>query len=153
LAKFINGLVDEEAPILINQQQTRQEEKIYLGEAIERVDKKLRVQYLSFYEEKLVANCQVDKGRFREERVGTFGISVVKEHRGDGIGFQLARQVIDEARKKLGIYLVQLNVYAGNEKALGLYRKLGFIEYGRLPRAIAYKQRFVDRVHMYLALE
>ena len=56
--------------------------------------------------------------------------AVAEEARGRGIGEALFRHLIDKAEES-GCDVVNLEVRAGNEAAIGLYRKLGFVEVGR----------------------
>ena len=62
-----------------------------------------------------------------------FGISVLQEHWGMGIGRVLMEASIDCARQ-VGYTQLELDVVAGNERAVSLYRRAGFEEYGRNPR-------------------
>ena len=70
-----------------------------------------------------------EKTRHRAE----FGISVDKDFWGLGIGRALTEACIECARAA-GYLQMELEVVAENEKALSLYRSLGFVEYGRNPR-------------------
>ena len=62
-----------------------------------------------------------------------FGISVLQEHWGMGIGRVLMEASIDCARQA-GYTQLELEVVADNERAVSLYRRAGFEEYGRNPR-------------------
>ena len=62
-----------------------------------------------------------------------FGISILAEHWGMGIGRVLMEASIDCARRA-GYTQLELEVVAGNERAVSLYRRVGFEEYGRNPR-------------------
>ena len=62
-----------------------------------------------------------------------FGISVLQEHWGTGIGRVLMEASIDCARGA-GYTQLELEVVADNERAVSLYRHAGFEEYGRNPR-------------------
>lgn len=62
-----------------------------------------------------------------------FGISVDRAFWGLGIGRALTKACIDCARAA-GYVQLELEVVADNEKAVGLYRSLGFAEYGRNPK-------------------
>lgn len=62
--------------------------------------------------------------------VGSLGMGVIKEYRGNGIGRQLLEATLSKA-KELGLEKIELSVYASNESAIGLYEKLGFSEEGR----------------------
>ena len=81
-----------------------------------------------------------------------FGISILKEYWGLGLGKALAGACIQCAREA-GYEQLELNAVADNERALSLYRKLGFEEFGRNPRG--FKPRtggFQELVYMLLAL-
>jgi len=52
-------------------------------------------------------------------------VVTMPEYRGRGIAELLLHAVLDEG-KKLGYLMAQVNMYIGNEPALGLYQKLGF---------------------------
>ena len=62
-----------------------------------------------------------------------FGISILKEYWGVGIGRVLMESCIDCARR-VGYTQLELEVVADNERAVSLYRCAGFEEYGRNPR-------------------
>ena len=62
-----------------------------------------------------------------------FGISVDKAYWGLGIGRALMEACIECARKA-GFFQMELEVAAENEKALALYKSVGFKEYGRNPK-------------------
>jgi len=61
---------------------------------------------------------------------GEVALAVAPEHRGRGIGSALLEVAIDTARAG-GLHKLSLSVFAHNEAAIGLYRKLGFVEEGR----------------------
>jgi len=77
--------------------------------------------------------CIRNKEKIRH-RAG-FGISVDAAYWSLGIGRALAEACI-ECAIAAGYKQLELDVLAGNEKALALYRSLGFVEYGRNPRGI-----------------
>ena len=62
-----------------------------------------------------------------------FGISVLQEHWGMGIGRALMDASVDCARQA-GYTQLELEVVADNGRAVSLYRRAGFEEYGRNPR-------------------
>lgn len=69
-----------------------------------------------------------EKVRHRAE----FGVSVLREYWGLGIGRALTLACIECARKA-GYAQLELDVVAENSRAIDLYRSLGFVEYGRNP--------------------
>lgn len=64
-----------------------------------------------------------------------FGISILNACWGLGIGRALTEACIECARAA-GYTQLELDVLADNEKALALYKSVGFTEYGRNPRGI-----------------
>jgi RimJ/RimL family protein N-acetyltransferase len=65
----------------------------------------------------------------------SFGISIDRAYWGLGIGRAMAEACI-ECAKKAGFSQLELDVVADNERAVNLYRSLGFTEYGRNPRGM-----------------
>lgn len=77
--------------------------------------------------------CIRDREKLRH-RAG-FGIGIDQVFWGLGIGRALTEACIECARAA-GYAQLELDVLADNEKALALYRSLGFTEYGRNPRGM-----------------
>ena len=69
-----------------------------------------------------------DKVKHRAE----FGIGILREYWGLGLGRALTQACIQCAREA-GYLQLELNVVAENAAALSLYRSLGFEEFGRNP--------------------
>lgn len=61
-----------------------------------------------------------------------FGINVLKEYWGFGIGTVLTEACI-ECAKNAGYIQLELSVAADNARAISVYKKFGFVEYGRNP--------------------
>ena len=80
--------------------------------------------------------CSVStETRRRVRHRSRIGISVAGEYRGVGVGETLLRTVIDWAKQQPGLERLELSVFAHNTRAINLYRKLGFVEMARLPKA------------------
>lgn len=81
-----------------------------------------------------------------------FGISVLQEYWGMGIGRVLMEASIDCARRA-GYSELELEVVADNQRAVSLYRRAGFEEYGRNPRGYrSAASGYQELVHMRLEL-
>ena len=81
-----------------------------------------------------------------------FGISVLRAYWGLGLGKALTKACIQCARDA-GYEQLELNVVAGNERALSMYRDLGFVEFGRNPRGFNSRESgFQELVYMLLKL-
>ena len=63
-----------------------------------------------------------------------FGISVARDHRDQGIGRALIQAMLDWAGTHPVIEKVVLGVFAENEAAIELYRRMGFVVEGRRVR-------------------
>ena len=72
-------------------------------------------------------------GCYKVRHRAEFGISVDMEYWGLGIGSELTEACIECARTA-GFTQLELDALADNERALSLYRKMGFVEFGRNPR-------------------
>ncbi len=62
-----------------------------------------------------------------------FGIGIDKNYWGLGIGCAMLKACI-ECAVSAGYSQLELDVVSENERALSLYKKLGFVEYGRNPK-------------------
>ena len=89
-----------------------------------------------------------DKLRHRAE----FGISVLRAYWGLGLGRALTEACI-QCAKEAGYEQIELTVVAENKRAIALYRKAGFVEFGRNPRGFRSRTSgYQEIIHMLLAL-
>lgn len=80
-------------------------------------------------------------------------IALYQEYCGAGIGRIMLETVLDVA-KSCGYEQAELEVIAGNERAIRLYQKLGFREYGRFPDNMKYADgSYVDSIWMMKKLQ
>lgn len=91
--------------------------------------------------------------KYKIKHRAEFGIGVLKQYWGLGIGRALTEACI-ECAKKAGYGQLELNVVADNERAISLYREMGFTEFGRNPKG--FKSRvsgYQELVYMRLELD
>ena len=119
-----------------------------------KTDNPREVEILALVDGKVVGTAGIKavgnqcKIRHRAE----FGISVNKEYWGRGLGKALTEACILCA-KKAGYVQLELSAVAENERALALYRKCGFEEFGRNPRGFLSRDgHYQELVHMFLTL-
>lgn len=88
----------------------------------------------------IVANASVNPVSNYERRKhrGDFGIAVIKEYWGMGIGTAVLEAII-EAAKSVGYEQLELEVVSDNEPAVSLYRKCGFKIYGTRENSFRYR--------------
>ena len=63
----------------------------------------------------------------RRRHIGSFVIAVSDDYQGLGIGKQLLHTMIDLADNWLNLNRIELTVFTDNDKAIGLYKKFGFV--------------------------
>ena len=90
--------------------------------------------------------------KYKVKHRAEFGIGILKEYWGLGLGKALTKACI-QCAIDAGYEQLELNVIAENERALSLYRSLGFVEYGRNPRGFNSKiSGYQELVYMLLEL-
>ena len=81
-----------------------------------------------------------------------FGISVLKDYWGLGLGRALTAACIQCAREA-GYAQLELTAVAENQSALSLYRSLGFEAFGRNPKGFRSRTgRYQELIYMLLEL-
>lgn len=151
LLDYINTLSKEKTFIRFQGEQlTLEEEQQFVDKNIKGISEGKAVLLLAFSGSQLIGVSEVFMLEKVEKHNGLFGISLAKQFRGEGIGTILMEKVLEEAKKNLaGLKIVVLTMFGTNEIARKLYEKMGFIEYGRLPKGIIRKDQFEDYVYMY----
>jgi RimJ/RimL family protein N-acetyltransferase len=88
--------------------------------------------------------------RLRQAHRGALHMSVERAWRGQGIGEALLNTLMDWAKQNPAIEKVGLSVLSTNARAIGLYKKAGFIEEGRRPREIKMgPNEYLDEILMF----
>jgi RimJ/RimL family protein N-acetyltransferase len=88
--------------------------------------------------------------RKRQAHRGSLHMSVDRAWRGKGVGEGLLNALMEWARENPLIEKVGLSVLSSNTRAIGLYKKLGFVEEGKRPREIKMGPgEYVDEILMF----
>jgi len=85
-------------------------------------------------------------------KVTLFGMYVTQAYQQRGLGRELVEAALAEARGQKRLKLIQLTVTAGNEAALALYQRCGFIQYGLEPLAVRVGDEYFDKIHLWREL-
>ena len=124
-------------------------ERAYLTMQAESHD---NIQLLAKVNGEIIGTASLNRKPNRMHHRAEFGISIAKEFWGLGIGQALTAACIDCARKA-GYAQLELDVVADNASALALYKKFGFVEYGRNPKGFRSRNTgYQELVLMRLAL-
>lgn len=101
------------------------------------------IYLIATHENKIVGSLNFSGGtRSRISHTGELGVSVLKEYWGNGIGTSLIKYLINWAEESGIIKKINLGVREDNAKAIGLYKKLGFREEGKITREF-----LIDKVY------
>lgn len=150
LMDFINPFVAEPmSGLLINKRVRLKEEKAWLKGWLADIRSRKGVMLLVEEDGRIRGNCTVIRLVWKSSHMADAGIALSKDVRGRGIGEALLRETIELARKRMrGLEMIQLKAFGYNERALELYRKLGFAVVGRIPRANKEGKDYYDDVLM-----
>lgn len=148
---YINELVREGAPIIIDKVTTLEEERKWLRRQIEDIKKKQNVTLVAEKNGEIVSICQLWRRPYRMSHIADFGISVKKKYRGIGIAEKISHEVFRIANDK-GIEIVRSWVFEDNEPSKALLKKLGFVRDAilkdEIKDGIDYKDAFLMSLYL-----
>lgn len=117
-------------------------------EFLAKIDPRWTLFFVAVLAGQLVASADVARGRqSKNAHTGSVGIAIRKEARGLGLGRAMMEDAIGWARS-VGIRKLTLGVFATNERAITLYRSLGFEEEGRRKGQVLLGGQPVDEILM-----
>jgi RimJ/RimL family protein N-acetyltransferase len=158
VTRFANAIVKEKKTNLdlglvgFDRRVTVKEERKFLRALVEGEAKREAVSIGAFVDGRLVGHCDVRRRKAADERhVGTFGIVILDGYRGVGIGQMMVKEALVRSRR-LGVWLVELSVFAINARAIHVYEKMGFRRAGVVPNKMLRKGRLMDEVSMYVEI-
>lgn len=93
-------------------------------------------QYYAFEDGGIVAWCNIiPKQVIGMNHVGTLGLGMLADYKGNGIGSELMRKTIEHAKKINNIERVELEVNETNRYAIELFKRMGFSIEGKRPKS------------------
>lgn len=101
----------------------------------EKSESKNEIEIIAVVDGAVVGTAGIEAigSKYKVRHRAEFGISVAREFWGLGIGQALTAACIESARTA-GYIQLELSVAADNTRALSMYEKAGFVEYGRNPK-------------------
>jgi len=150
--EFINSLVDEKANILRDQKVTKEAEIEWLAKALSRMELEEVVYLVAEVDGKVVANSELSRRvSGYDKHLGSIGIAIKNGFRDSGIGTEMMKTLVEQG-KSWGLKVLMLTVFANNARALHVYRKIGFVETGRIPKRFFKESQYLDEVIMTMML-
>jgi ribosomal protein S18 acetylase RimI-like enzyme len=89
-----------------------------------------------------------EKTKKMRHKAKIWGVYVVPEHQGGGVGKALLQEVLRHAAGLTGLERIQLTVASHNQKAKALYAQFGFQVYGLEKKALKLEDRYIDEEMM-----
>ena len=93
------------------------------------------IELIAFVDGKVAGTAGIDAigAQYKVTHRAEFGVSILKEYWGLGIGRALMEACIQCARTA-GYAQLELDAVAENARAISMYQTAGFVEYGRNPK-------------------
>ncbi|OYT41460.1 MAG: hypothetical protein B6U78_02950 [Candidatus Aenigmarchaeota archaeon ex4484_224] len=147
LLSFINSLVEEKALILKDRNATLKDEREWVKDLVNGMKKKKAVGIVIEFRNKIVGHGTIKRKSFSRSHIGELGIAILKEFRGIGLGRELMKLLIENA-KKIGCEMIILTVFHSNKIAKILYKKFGFKKFGILKKGLKKYGKYYDEIFM-----
>jgi RimJ/RimL family protein N-acetyltransferase len=103
---------------------------------------------------KIIGNIDLTGNRRKVmEHTAVIGMGILSQFRNSGLGTAFITAIINWSKANPILELIWLQVYSQNELALGLYRKMGFVENGVTPGFFKHKNRYYDNLTMSMSVK
>lgn len=149
LLELYNSLVDEKAYTVATRKLNLKEEKEFVSNSLKKIEDGKAIFLVIEHNNRVLGITSIIKedASLMEHR-GIFGIILSKEIRGEGVGEELMKLVIKEAKKVLNLKIITLNVFEENNIAINLYKKLKFIPVGKIEKGLKYFKKYETEIIM-----
>ncbi len=148
---FACDIGSEDTSVALDAPPSEKDERNFFDGMIADVKNKEAIYIMAYVNGVFAGNGRVTKGKHRHRHVGNMGISLRSQYRDEGIGTELMRSLIDEA-KSHGLRLLTLTCFETNAPAIHMYETLGFQKAGTIPGAVGYRGQYIGEVHYFLPL-
>lgn len=129
------------------------EEKKWLDNVLKGVRKGDKIQLLAECNGRVIGSASVErKSEQRRTHTAGFGICILREFTGLGLGKSMMTSIEKEARKT-DLKILELSVFGKNRIAQNLYKKMGFKVTGKIPHAVKIRKGYDDDILMYKVLK
>ena len=111
-------------------------------------DSENSIVLIALKNEQIIARAELEgyyQARIRHR--AKFSISVRKEYWNQGIGTEMLKRIVEQA-KKMKISIIELEVISDNVRGINLYHKMGFVDIGIYKNYFYVNGMFKDAVVM-----
>lgn len=150
--EFINSLVEEGADIIRDKKVTRDQEADWLGRKLALLEKEDEFDLVAEVEGKAIALSELQRKKGCSSHVGEIGIGIGKNYRDIGIGTEMLKTLISQA-KRMRLKMLNIEAFSTNERAIHVYEKVGFKKTGTRPKLFYRNGKYIDEVIMTQELE
>ena len=145
---FLQSIMAEKLPVILSREKlpTLVEEVAWIESFRREPHSKL---FVAEKDERILGLIEFQAHTAKEtHHGGTFGMSVIKEVRGQGVGKALLQTLLDWARRQPKVERVELEVFSNNADAIAFYEKFGFVHEGARKAAIRVGKETLDLMLM-----
>gem|GEM_PF-1343306 len=130
LMSFINSFVDEPmSGLLIDRKVSLRDEERWLESRLGEIRSRSTVMLLAELDGRIVGSCHMSRLPWKHSHRADIGVALKPELRGKGVGEALMRRTMELGIRRFhGLETIELSAFAYNDRALALYKKLGFEE-------------------------
>lgn len=151
MLKYINELSREKTFITYQGETVTEAEEIeFIAKLLQKMRNGEGVNLVVEFDGRIVGSSQIVLGDRINRHIGEFGIALLKDFRGKGLGSMLMKLVEERALDDiLNLEIIILNVFAKNHTAKEIYKKFGFEQYGYLPNGVKLDDGYDDQTYMF----
>ncbi len=148
----INTLIKEKKYIGMQKPASRKAEAKWVKEKIDELKKGEKILVIVEVDGKVIGSAGVWKWPAdANKHVSEIGIAF-SAYRSMGLGTRMMQILEKIARKNFKSKLIVIKYFEDNKMAEGLYKKMGFIEAGRIQNAVNYYGKYMAEVILYKEL-
>ena len=151
--KFFNKVIRETEFLFRVTPVSLEEERKWLAGMIRGSKHNNRVYLVAECGKAIIGSVSITREAEASRHVGDYGICILQEYTGLGIGTKLTKCAIKLAKSDMKLEIIKLNVYSKNKIALNLYKKMGFIRAGKIPKGVKKKSGYMDNIIMYKVIK
>ncbi|KHO48190.1 MAG: acetyltransferase [archaeon GW2011_AR5] len=151
--KFYNKAIKETEGLSRFRFVSLKEEKKWVDDVLKNMKKGNKSQIMAESSGRIIGSVSIDRRlEDRRRHVGGFGIAILQEYAGIGIGKRMMKLAEKDAGK-MGLKIIELHVHGKNKIAQSLYRKMGYRAAGKVPKSVKTRNGFDDDILMYKVLK